>query len=47
MQRAIVEAKAALTQSLSAFLAHGSPNRVEEGLPEQLARFIHLLIKLI
>jgi hypothetical protein len=47
MQQAIVEAKPALYQSLSDFLAHGSPNRVEKGFPEQLAWFIHLLIKLI
>jgi hypothetical protein len=47
MQQAIVEAKPALYQSLSAFLAHGQPNRAEEGLPEELACFIHFLIKLI
>jgi hypothetical protein len=46
-QQAIVEAKPALYQSLSDFLAHGSPNRVEKGFPEQLVRFIHFLIKLI
>jgi hypothetical protein len=44
IQQAIVEAEAALYQSLSDFLAHGQPHRVEEGLPEQLARFIDLLI---
>jgi hypothetical protein len=46
MQQAIVEAKAPLSQSLSDFLAKLTEPALRR-VPEQLARHIHFLIKLI